>query len=109
MIKTDLYLTIRLNELSRIVSGEKTEEYRDNKEYYHKMFKTLDENSKVIEPEVKTIKFRGGFNYSKYAIVSVKMIRYEQFFGETGPIPEGFEKEDIAYTIYIDKVLEHNL
>lgn len=109
MIKEDLYLTIRLDELKRIVSGEKTEEYRANKEYYHKVFKTLDDNSVVTEPSIKIIKFRGGLNYSKYAYVSVKFIRYEQFFGETKPIPENFEKGDIAYVVHIGEVLDHNL
>ena len=107
MKKADLNLTIRFAELKRIVSGEKVEEYRDSKEYYHKIFKELDETFKVIKPEIKTLKLRAGYSKNpKYAIVQVKEIVHEQF---NNFIPEAFEKGDKAYTIYIEKVLEHNL
>lgn len=110
LIKPDLTLTIKKVWLEKIVSGEKKEEYRDAKEYYHRMFKELNEGAEVVKPVIKTLKLRAGYRKdSPFAIVEVDKIRYEQFFGETKPIPDGFEKEDIAYVIYIKSVIYHNL
>jgi hypothetical protein len=43
-MKKEITLTIHLEELKRIVSGEKKEEYRASKEYYHKMFTPIDDD-----------------------------------------------------------------
>jgi len=105
-MKEQLTLTIKLVELTKIVSGLKVEEYRDSKEYYHKLFKELDSEFYVVDPP-KTIYLRAGYSKtSKYAIIEVDKIRHEGFFDN---IPEGFKSGDLAYTIYIKKVLEHNL
>jgi hypothetical protein len=108
-MKADLILKIHLVNLKRIVSGEKRNEYRDNKAYYHKKWRDLDEDFCTINPP-KIIKLEAGYQKDcKYAIIKVEKIRYEQFFGETKPIPEDFKYGDIAYNIYISEVLEHNL
>jgi len=105
----NLTLTIRLEELKRIVSGQKTAEYRDSKEYYHRIFKELDKDFFVVDAP-KTITLRAGYSNDKpFATVEVDRIRHEQFFGETKPIPENFQKGDKAYVIYIKNILETNL
>lgn len=108
-MKKQLTLTIKLEELKKIVSGQKKEEYRDSKEFYHRIFKELDENFYVIDAP-DTILLRAGYDLKKpYAIVKVDKIRHEEFLGLTKPIPEDFQKGDLAYVIYISEVLEHNL
>jgi len=105
-MKDQLTLTIKLDELKKIVSGEKKEEYRDSKEFYHRIFKELDENYKVIDAP-KTILLRAGYSLDKpYVIIEVEKIIHEQFLNF---IPEDFKKGNLAYTIYINKVLETNL
>jgi hypothetical protein len=108
-MKNEITLTIHLSELRKIVSGEKKEEYRAAKAYYFKLFEAIDDNAVVKNP-CKTILFRcANQNINFFARVSIKEIVYEQFFGEKKPIPENFNLGDIAFTIYIDKVIEHNL
>ncbi|MHA1658102.1 MAG: hypothetical protein ACTSUT_03130 [Promethearchaeota archaeon] len=130
-----LAMTIRTIWLEKIVSGEKKEEQRESKLFYHRLFKNpkngigLNKKSFIINPP-KTILFRAGYlktkehtikskngvffespinKSKKYAVVEVESIRYEQFMGLTKPIPEGFVKGDISYVIYIKSILEHNL
>ena len=124
-----LNLTIKFAELKRIVSGEKKEEYRDSKKYYHDIFKKLDKDSYVINAHT-TLLLRAGYlrlkefevkekngvffespidQSKKYAIIEIEKIRYEQFMGLTKPPPENYKLKDIAYVIYIKSILEHNL
>jgi hypothetical protein len=108
-MKKEITLTIHLEELKRIVSGEKKEEYRASKEYYHKMFTPIDEDYCSIElPETITLRCANQ-NINWYAKIKPKKIRHEQFLGITKPIPENFKHGDIAWTIFIEKVIEHNL
>lgn len=110
MIKTDLTLTIKKKWLNEIVSGRKTEEYRDDKAYYLKLFRLVDQKTFLVKTPPKTLKLFVPYQkHTFYCIVEVKKIRFEQFLGKTKPIPEGFKKGEKAYVIYITKVLEHNL
>lgn len=122
-----LVLTIKRHWLNEIVSGRKTEEYRDSKDYYHKIFKELDQETYHVLNAPKTILLRNGYLKTKehvvkedngvlyespldqskpYCIIEVEKIVHEGFFDF---IPENFEKGDLAYTIYIKSVIEHNL
>lgn len=106
-IKADLTFTIRLKELKLIVSGQKVEEYRASKEYYYKKFGELDPITCEPKKEIKTIKLHCPYkDNAPYCIIKVSKIRHEQF---NNSIPENFDKGDIAFTIYIEKIIEHNL
>lgn len=122
-----LVLTIKKGPLQQIVKGKKVEEYRDSKEFYHKIFKELDTETFHVLNAPKTVLLRNGYLKTKehkvkekngmlyespldqskpYFIIEVEKIVHEGFFDF---IPENFEKGDLAYTIYIKSVLEHNL
>jgi len=109
-MKEHITLTIRKENLLKIVSGEKTREYRAAKDYYFKLFEDLyteGPNKGLIKNPCKRITFRcANQKMSLYAIVQVKEIAFEQFVYN---IPEDFKKNDIAFTIYIEKVIEHNI
>lgn len=107
MNKAELTLTIKKKWLQKIVSGEKIEEYRDSKEYYHKIFKEFDfKTFHVINPP-KTIKLFVPYQkHTFYCIIEVEKIVHEKFEID---IPEGLKMNDLVYTIYIKNVLEHNL
>lgn len=125
-----LVLMIKKPWLEKIVSGEKKEEYRESKAYYYQMFLKkfggFDEGYWVLEPP-KTLLLRCGYLKTKnhvvkedngvlyespldqskpYCIIEVEKIRHEEFIEF---IPDGFQQHDRAYTIYIKRVLEHNL
>lgn len=127
MNTNQLTLTIKRGPLNEIVAETKIEEYRDSKDYYHKIFKEFDEETSSVLNGPKTILLRNGYLKTKehivkekngilyespidqskpYCIVEVEKIRLEQFINF---IPEDFKKGDIAYTIYIKSVIEHNL
>lgn len=101
-----LELTIHLSELKKIVAGTKKEEYRASKPYYHNIFKELDKEFYVVNgPEEILLRCANKF-INFYALIEVDKIRHEGFFDD---IPEGFKSGDLAYTIYIKRVKEHNL
>ena len=110
-----VYLTIKREELLKIIKGEKIEEYRALSIFNCKRLlikEEVIENGKkktygVRNPEVKQIYFRSGMaKDALMAVVEVLDIRTETFMNF---IPESFSQGDSAITIYLGKVLESNL
>jgi hypothetical protein len=103
----NLGLRIKLDNLQRIVSGEKKEEYRSADDFYFKKFGGKINENAVFSNSPKIIKFYvGNEKNCKYAICEIKEIAFEQFINF---IPENFNKFDEAFTIYIEKIIETNL
>lgn len=98
-------LTIKLDNLKKIVSGEKNEEYRAVKQYYIHLFGPANKEGIVNNCGfIKLVCKNKSVDY--WAIIEVKEIAHEKFVNF---IPENFKKNDTAYTIYIKKVVDHNL
>ena len=129
MQKTNqLTLTIKKEWLKKIVSGEKTKEYRNSKDYYHKIFKDFNNETFLVENAPKTILLKNEYSLKTkeyevkeingcsfespidkstlYCIIEVEKIRHETFINV---IPPEMTRGQTAYTIYIKNVLEHNL
>lgn len=89
-----------------ILSGKKTEEYRDLKPYYRTRFRNeglLDENDKPL-PEPFTIMLRNGYS-RKSRFLTVKVTLRE---GRGNP-DLGAKPGKICYILEIKKILNGNL
>jgi len=73
-----LTLPIKKKWFDMILSGEKKEEYRAMKPYYHSRFENIGLLNSVLEPtnEIRVVKFRNGYSRkspSFYAWVKIRM------------------------------------
>lgn len=105
-------LTIFEKELRRIVSGEKTQEFRDSTEYYFNRFCKPHAGEirnglkyRAFRDDIKTLKLVSR-NY--YAVIEVTRIRHV-VFGDKLPINENFCKGDVAFCIDLGKIIDTNL
>lgn len=77
-VKDMLTLPIKKKWFDMILSGEKKEEYRAMKSYYHSRFENIGLLNRVLEPTdaIRWIKFRNGYSTqspSFYARVKIRM------------------------------------
>jgi hypothetical protein len=94
-----LVLPIKKKWFEMIVSGEKTEEYREFKEYYHIRFKRLfglDYKNKSAE-----IVFRNGYNYKSPSVRCLCALEVG-----TGKKEWGANPNEKCYKLIILRVLE---
>ena len=107
-------LKIERKHLNKIITGEKTEDYRSLSTYHFDKFckkRTEGEHKGlyfVEGPEdykpIRHIKFMAGYSKkSPFCICEIEMIRIDKFVNF---IPEGFKKGYECFTIYIKKVVE---
>lgn len=61
MLMDILYLTLKKKWFDMILSGEKTEEYREIKEYWEKRLSVWDDNIFLMHKEFDAVEFRNGY------------------------------------------------
>lgn len=102
--KDVLYLTIKKVFFDQIISGDKTEEYRDPTDYWIRRLMYVDKNDNVtgFKP-FKYVRLCVGYNKDREeALVEIKSIKLFEFVKD---IPAGFEKGDTMFTIALSKVI----
>jgi hypothetical protein len=99
-----LRLRIKKENLIKIASGMKVEEYREAVRFYEKIF--WDSKKKEFYPFKKIHLYLGNVSDGLFCDLEIKMIRLEVFMND---IPEEFKKGDEAFTIYLGKIIEHNI
>lgn len=102
-------LIITLENLKDIVSGKKVEEYRRPSRYNASLMFEKNSEDGILDPrkDITHVQFFAGYRKDrKHAIVEVDKIEFNVF---EKFIPEGMKPGSNAITIFIRRVVEHNL
>ena len=91
-----LHLTLKKQWFDMIASGEKTEEYREMKPYWHK---------RLLNRKYDAISFRNG--YSKTA--PTMLIEFKSLYSGLGLISHGAPSSQHVYILKLGEILTHNV
>lgn len=101
--KDVLYVTIKKVFFDQIMSGEKTEEYREPTDYWFRRLFIIENNVAIKPKPFKYIRLCVGYHRDREeALVEIKNLDLYKFIYN---IPDGFEKGDESFVIDLGKVI----